>query len=244
MRVSAVGPQGEQDVEHGTSPTRRPSLSTTATASRSTSWLASLGEPVGDLLDLVPRLGRDERGGHDPAGLVLGVAEQLAAGRAPSSAGCARGPRRATSSGRSRSASTASSGSMAATQAGRLDGVRLAQQLLEVVGLHLLEGVGRLVGAEGGQQLAALVAAQVLEQVGQLAGAQPVQALVGRLAAARGWPPCTSPADSAKGWMAAQSMTRSGVGRGRHRRGPRRRNSVALETSAPTSRMRPMTSAR
>ena len=65
----------------------------------------------------------------------------------------------------------------------RLDRVGLAQQLLEVLGLHLLEGVGGLVGAERGQQLAALVAPQVLEQVGQLAGAQPVQAFVGRLEA-------------------------------------------------------------
>ena len=136
-------------------------------------------------------------------------------------------------------------------QARRLHRVGLAQQLLEVLGLHLLERVGRLVGAERGQELAPLVATQVLEEVGQLAGAQAVQPLVGGLeahgagfAVGAAFAPPVSPADSVKGWMAAQSITRSGVGRGRQRRGPSRRNSVALETSAPTRRMRPMTSAR
>ncbi len=40
--------------------------------------------------------------------------------------------------------------------------------------------------------------------------------------------PSTESVDSPKGWMAAQSMTRSGVGRGRQRRGPSRRSSVAV----------------
>ena len=72
---------------------------------------------------------------------------------------------------------------MAAEKPRRLDGVGLAQELLQVLGLHLLEGVGGLVGAQRGQQLPALVAPQVLQQVGQLARAQAVQALVRRLEA-------------------------------------------------------------
>ena len=129
-------------------------------------------------------------------------------------------------------------------QPGRLVRVGLAQQLLEVLGLHLLEGVGRLVGAQRGQQLLALVAPQVLEQVGQLTGPQPVQALVRRRRRTCVAAPLDGSLASPKGWMAAQSMTRSGVGRGRQRRGPSRRSSVDVETSAPTSRMRPSTSAR
>ena len=56
-------------------------------------------------------------------------------------------------------------------EARRLDRIGLPQQLLQVLGLHLLEGIGGLVGAERGQELATLVAPQVLEQVGQLARA-------------------------------------------------------------------------
>ena len=47
-----------------------------------------------------------------------------------------------------------------------------------------------------------------------------------------------------KGWMAAQSITRSGVGRPRQRFGPRRRSRVCALTSTPTRRTCPVTGAR
>ena len=196
-----------------TSPSRRPSLSTTATASRSMSWARASDSRSTTFLTFVARLGRDQRGGHDAAGLVLGVPEQLAQRQRRLGRDV---PEHLGPDGQRQVAQRVDRlvGLHGGQQARRLDRVGLAQQLLEVVGLHLLERVGRLVGAEGGQQLAALVAAQVLEQVGQLAGAQPVQALVGGLEA-HGLAPAASSADavdSPKGWMAAQSITRSGVG--------------------------------
>ena len=46
------------------------------------------------------------------------------------------------------------------------------------------------------------------------------------------------------GWIAAQSITRSGVGTHRHLAGPSRRASVCMLTSTPTSRQAPPTWAR
>ena len=242
IRVSASARSASRTSSMVTSPTRQPSESTTATASRSTSWLRASAEPVGYLLHLFARLRGDQGGGHDAAGLVLLVAEELTQ--------LERRPRRDVAEdlgpdGQGQVAQRVDRlvGLHGSQQARRLHRVRLAQQLFEVLGLHLLEGVGRLVRAECGKQLAAFVTAQVLEQVGQLARAKPVQAFVGRVEAHGGRRVLRS-VGSLKGWMAAQSMTRSGVGRGRHRRGPRRRSRVAVETSAPTRRMRPRTSAR
>ena len=63
-------------------------------------------------------------------------------------------------------------------------------------------------GLERGEQLLAARATEVLEEVGQLAGPQPLQPLVR----------CSQPHVrhlARKGWMAAQSITRSGVARSR-----------------------------
>ncbi len=66
-------------------------------------------------------------------------------------------------------------------QAGCVRRIRFAQQLLEIFGLHLFEGVSRLVGIERGKQLTALIATQVLEKVGQLGWTQALQSFVRRL---------------------------------------------------------------
>ena len=171
-----VGAQGQQDVEHGHVADEAAVAVDDSHGIEVDVVAACLGEPVDDLLHLVARLGRDQRRGHDAAGLVLVVAEQLAQ-RERRPAGMWRSTSARTASGQVAQRVDRLVGLHGGQQARRLDRVRLAQQLLEVLGLHLLERVGRLVRAERGEQLAALVAAQVLEQVGQLARAQPVQTL-------------------------------------------------------------------
>ena len=239
MRVSVDVSHGEQDVEDG-DVAEEPAVTVDDGHRVEVDAVGpGLGEPVDDLLDLLPGLGRDERRRHDAAGLVLLVAEQLAQRQRRHGGDVAQ---HLAPHGEGQVAQRVDRlvGLHGGQQARRLDRIRLAQQLLEVLGLHLLEGVGRLVRAQRGQQLATLVTPQVLEQVGQLAGAQAVQALVGRLEADVRRRTADVLGRLGEGLNGGPVDDAVGRGRGRHRRGPRRRSSVALDTSAPTSRMRPM----
>ncbi len=100
-------------------------------------------------------LGDRHDGGHDPAGGVLGVAEQRAHGgtRRRRQLGQQCGPRSASSS---RRASTASSGSISATMAAAALGRQVAQHAVALGLVHLLQRVSGHVGVEDAHQLLAL----------------------------------------------------------------------------------------
>ncbi len=89
-----------------------------------------------------------------PPGLVLRVAQQLAQRGGGRGIGMRRSTSPAVASRQVAQRVDRLVGLHGRQQARRLDRVGLAQQLLEVLGLHLLEGVGGLVGAQRGQQLA------------------------------------------------------------------------------------------
>ena len=238
-----VGAQREQDVEHGhvahqaavrVDDRHRIEVDVVA---------ACLGEPVGHFPHLVARLGGDQRGGHDAAGFGLVVAEEVTQ--------LERRP-----------------GWDMAEHLGPHGQRQVSQRVDCLVGLHGCQQARRFhrirlaQGAVRGPRpafprarppprpgSARRAARGVRRAAGPRAGrpARPGAAGAGlrwssfRRTGAAG---SSGSVGSLKGWMAAQSMTRSGVGRGRHRRGPRRRSRVAVETSAPTRRIRPRTSAK
>ena len=119
---------------------------------------------------------------------------------------------------RSRRASTASSGSMAPDSSAARRRFRLAEQRGQLLGIHLLQGVGRLLGGESGR---ATSDARAASRSSSRSASSPGRSrsrpsLVVRSRTSGASPRSVSP----KGWMAPQSMTRSGVGVGRHRAGP------------------------
>ena len=185
-----------------------------------------------------PRPGRPGRRGRarvvmNPPAFVLGVVQQPGQLLAGARRASARAARRVLGGAEVAQRVDGLVGFHRRDQVRGLLGLGLAQQTLQLVGVHLLQRVGGGLGLQRGQQLLAAGAAEVLEQVGELARAQPVQGLLAARAAAP-WPG-PSVASSPKGATASQSMTRSGVGRPRHRRGPRRRSRVCTLTSTPTS---------
>ena len=205
--------------------------------------VARLGQPVGHLADgLVDRRRRPRGRGHEAAGAVLGVAEQLDSGVAASARHPPEQRARRSSSGRSRSASAASSGSIEASRRRRARRLGLAQQRCRAPRGPSPPARRRPPRVEGGRAAPARsVAPQVLQQVGQLAGAQPVQARRGWCAAA----PRAAPIGVAEG-LDGRPVD-DPVGRrpaSASAAGPSRRSSVCGLTSTPTRRIRPSASAR